>query len=250
MTVNGDRNHQPISSRDGTLLKKVDDFKYLGSYVADSKKDFNSRKGQAWNACNKLHNIWQSSISKETKLAFFRACVESILLYGSETWTMKKDLQDRLDGTYTRLLMRVQNISWREHKTKAEIYNGIPSVSSMVSRRRASFAGHCYRAKDQIISDVICMRLPCPSRGRRPINYIDCVARDTNQVIEDLPDLMMDRDTWRCIVDSISDASATYYPVHTVQELSRLGLGFLAISAHIKIDFWVTKLGLKMVIFL
>ena len=121
MTVNGDRNHQPISSKDGTLLKKVDDFKYLGSYVADSKKDFNSRKGQAWDACNKLHNIWQSSISDETKLAFFRACVESILLYGSETWTMKKDLQDRLDGTYTRLLMRVHNIYWREHKTKAEI---------------------------------------------------------------------------------------------------------------------------------
>ena len=123
---------------------------------------------------------------------------------------MKKDRQDRLDGTYTHMLMRVQNISWCvcEHKTKADIYKGITSVASMVSQRRASFVGHCYRAKDQIISDVICMRLPCLSNGRRPINYIDCVARDTNQVTEDLPDLMMDRDTWRCIEDSISDASA------------------------------------------
>ena len=123
---------------------------------------------------------------------------------------MKKDRQDRLDGTYTQLLMRVQNISWCvcEHKTKADIYNGIPSVSSMVSRRTASFVGHCYRAKYQIISDVICMRRSCLSNERRPINYIDSDARDTNQVTEDLPDLMMDRDTWRCIVDSISDSSA------------------------------------------
>jgi len=87
MCINGEEDHTPIVSRDGTQLKEVDDFKYLGSFVADSKKDFQSRKAQAWKACNKLHTIWQSKISRETKLAFFRACVESILLYGSETWT-------------------------------------------------------------------------------------------------------------------------------------------------------------------
>jgi hypothetical protein len=208
MCTNGDEASNPILSRDGTQLKEVKDFKYLGSYVADSRKDFQSRKGQAWKACNKLHIIWQSNISRKTKLAFFRACIESILLYGSETWTMKKDLQTRLDGTYTRLLMRVQNISWREHKTKAEIYGDIPPISAILTQRRARFAGHCYRAKDQIISDVICMRLPCTSRGRRPLNYIDIVARDINQQIDDLPNLMADRDSWRCIVNSFSDASA------------------------------------------
>lgn len=208
MCINGDEDPAPILSRDGTQLKEVTDFKYLGSFVADSKKDFLTRKAQAWKACNKLHTIWQSNISRKTKLAFFRACIESILLYGSETWTMKKELQDRLDGTYTRLLMRVQNISWREHKTKAEIYDGVPQVSSIVAQRRARFAGHCYRAKDQIISDVICMRLPRTCRGRRPLNYMDCVARDVNQDINDLPNLMADRDSWRNIVDSFSDASA------------------------------------------
>ena len=120
MSINGNECPASILSRDGTQLKEVDDFKYLGSFVADSKKDLLTHKGQAWKACNKLHIIWQSTISRKTKLDFLRACVESILLYGSETWTVKKDLQDRLDGTYTRLLMRAQNISWREHKTKAE----------------------------------------------------------------------------------------------------------------------------------
>ena len=108
-------------------------FKYLGSFVADSKKDFLTRKAQAWKACNKLHITWQSNISRKTKLDFFRACVESIILYGSETWTLKKDLQDRLNGTYNRLLMRVQNISWSEHKNMAEIYDGIPQISSILA---------------------------------------------------------------------------------------------------------------------
>ena len=130
--------------------------------------------------------------------------------YGSETWTMKKALQDRLDGTYTRLLMRVQNISWREHKTKAEIYGDIPPISSVVACRRTRFAGHCFRAKVQIISDVISLRLPCPNRGRRPLNYIDCIARDIGHDIADMQTLMLDRDIWQGIVYSILDVSAKY----------------------------------------
>jgi hypothetical protein len=138
--------------RDGTQLKEVKDFKYLGSYVADSRKDFQSRKAQAWKACNKLHTIWQSNISRKTKLAFFRACIESILLYGSETWTMKKDLQGRLDGTYTRLLMRVQNISWRVNinpkqtskmlfdQSPPSLLNGVPDLqATAIAPRIKSF---------------------------------------------------------------------------------------------------------------
>ena len=109
---------------------------------------------------------------------------------------------------FLKVLMRVQNISWREHKTKAEIYGDIHPISSIVDGRRTRFAGHCSRAKDQIISDVISLRLPCPTRGRRPLNYIDCIASDIGHEIADMQTLMSDRDTWRGIVYSISDASA------------------------------------------
>lgn len=65
-----------------TALKGVTGFKYLWSFVADSGKDFLTRKAQAWKACNKVHTIWQSDILRKTKLAFFRACIESTLLHG------------------------------------------------------------------------------------------------------------------------------------------------------------------------
>ena len=97
------------------LNARKTEYKYLGSM-----KDFMIHTGQAWAACNRPQPIWQSNTLRSTKLASFRACVESIRLYGLETWTMKKALQDWVDGRYTRLLTRVQNISWREHKTKAE----------------------------------------------------------------------------------------------------------------------------------
>ena len=114
----------------------------------------------------------------------------------------------------SRLLMRAQNISWREHKTKAEVFDGIPQISSILAQRRARFASHCYRSKDQIISDVICMRFPRTSRGRRPFNYIDSIERDINQDINDLPNLMADRVSWKSIVNSFSDAAAWWWWCH------------------------------------
>lgn len=104
--------------------------------------------------------------------------------------------------------MRVQNTSWQEHRTKAEIYRDITPISTIMAPHRACFADHCFSAKDQIISDVTCLRLSCLNRGRRPLNYMDGVARDTQQETKDLQSQMRDKDSWHGIVNSILDASA------------------------------------------
>ncbi len=46
MIMNEDHTHPSITSMNGSHIKEVEDFKYLGSYVADSRKDFLARKGQ------------------------------------------------------------------------------------------------------------------------------------------------------------------------------------------------------------
>jgi len=68
MHINQDPVHQSIFSQDGSIIREVDDFKYIVSFIANSKKDFNSRKGEAWTACNELSRIWQSDIAKSTSL--------------------------------------------------------------------------------------------------------------------------------------------------------------------------------------
>lgn len=204
MLMNEDPTHPCITSMDGSHIKEVEDFKYLGSYVADSRKDFLARKGQAWNACNKLLRVWKSGVSTSTKVSFFRACVESILLYGAETWTMKKELQDRLDGTYTRLLMCVKNISWKTHPTKEQIYGELPPITTTIARRRVIFAGHCFRAKDQAISDILLWRLPQSSRGTRPHTYPDTISRDTGLTFQELGAAMADRTRWKEVAYRIS----------------------------------------------
>ena len=72
----------------GDLLKQVHDLKYLGSWMADSKRDMKVRIGLARKAPNKLDKIWKSKLKSKLKIQFFRSPVESVLLYGEESCTL------------------------------------------------------------------------------------------------------------------------------------------------------------------
>ena len=175
--------------------------------MPDSFHDFKCRKAQAWVACNKLEKIWKSKLDRPTKIKFFRACVESILLYGSETWTVTKTFEDRINGCYTQLLRRVLNISWRDHKTNEEVYGEIPPLSNSVRKRRLQFAGHCLRASDQPVSRVL-FWTPSEghsSRGRRSTTYPDSISKDLDLEPNEVQQLMLDKLAWRKFVTAASN---------------------------------------------
>ena len=92
-------------------LKEVQNFKYLGGWVASIEQDFEIRKALAWSACNKMKKIWKSNMNRKIKVRLFGATVESALLYNSETWTMNKNMQKEIDGCYTRMLRMATNTS-------------------------------------------------------------------------------------------------------------------------------------------
>ena len=192
-----------IKTVKGYILKRVEDYKYLGSFTSSSEKDFNARKGMAWSACNNLHKIWTSKLPTRLKIRIFRATVESILLYGSETWTLPVRLEKRLDGCYTRLLMRVQNISWKKHPTLKDIYGDLVPASTLVRQRRVQFAGHCQRATNEIISSLILWKPSADGRRGRKLTFPDVICRDTGIQREDLKVAMEDRDVWKSFVKSV-----------------------------------------------
>ena len=94
------------------------------------------------------------------KRSFFQAAVVSILLYGCTTWTLTKRLERRLDGNYTRMLRAVLNKSWRQHPTRLQLYGHLPPITKTIQVRRTRHAGHCWRSKDELISDVLLWTAP------------------------------------------------------------------------------------------
>ena len=144
-----------ISTQDGTSLKLVHKFTYQGSSVSSTEKDINTRLIQAWTAIDKLLIIWKSDLTDKMKCSFFQAAVRSILLYGCIAWMLRKRLEKKLDSNYTRMLRAILNKSWRQHPTRHQLYGHLPPITITIQVRRTRHAGHCWRSRHELISDVL-----------------------------------------------------------------------------------------------
>ena len=76
------------------------------------------------------------------------------------------------------------NKSWQQHPTRRQLYGHLPPITKTIQARRTRHAGHCWRSKDEIVSDVL---LWTPAYGQ---SKAGCNP-------EDLPKAMNDRETCR-----------------------------------------------------
>ena len=115
-------------------------------------------------------------------------------------------MEIKIDGLYTKLLRRVLNISWRDHVSNRELYGNLPLLSSTIRQRRLRFAGHCFRAENQLVTNLLFWS---PNLGRRGQGagfktYPKQIQEDTNLLNEnEIKGLMADRNLWRQRVDTI-----------------------------------------------
>ena len=200
-----------ISTVDGTSLKLVDKFTYLGSSVSPTEKDIDTRLTKAWTAIDRLSIIWKSNLTDKMKHSFFLAAVVSILLYGCTTWTLTKRLEKKQDGNYTSNIEQV--LAATPHKTPTIRPPAFPPITKTIQARRTRHAGHCWRSRDELISDVL---LWTPAYGQakagRPARtYIQQLCEDTGCSPEDLPEAMNDREKWRERVRDIRASGTTWW---------------------------------------
>ena len=92
--------------------------------------------------------------------------------------------------------------------TRHQLYGHLPPITKTIQVRRSRNAGHCWRSRDELISDVL---LWTPTHGRakagRPARtYIQQLCEDTG-CCPDLPEAMDDREKWRERVRDIRASS-------------------------------------------
>ena len=111
------------------------------------------------------------------------------------------------------MLQAILNKSWRQHPTRHQLYDHLPPITKTIQVRWTRNAGHCWRSRDELISDVI---LWTHTHGRakagRPARtYIQQLCEDTWCSPEDLPEAMNDREKWRERVRDIRATSTTWW---------------------------------------
>ena len=97
--------------------------------------------------------------------------------------------------------------------TRRQLYGHLPPIKKTMQVRRARHAGHCWRSKDELVSDVL---LWTPTYGQAKAGwpartYIQQLCEDTGCKPEDLPEAMNDREKWREMVKDIRAGSMTWW---------------------------------------
>ena len=107
--------------------------------------------------------------------------------------------QNALRKSYMGTAQAILKEFWKQCPTKQQLYSHSPPISKTIQVRRTRYAGHFWRSKDELISDVL---LWIPTHGRASmdwlaITYIHLLCTDTGCSLENLPGAMDDRNRWR-----------------------------------------------------
>ena len=140
----------------GQKLETVTSFMYLGSVITDegSKPEIFSRIAQTTAALTRLKPVWNNrSISFSSKIRLMRSPVTSIFLYACESWTLKAEVQRRMQATEMRGYRKILSISYKDHvtneKVRAKIQQAMgphKDLLAIVKRRKLQWFVHVSRS--------------------------------------------------------------------------------------------------------
>ncbi|XP_047470539.1 uncharacterized protein LOC125026277 [Penaeus chinensis] len=168
---------------DNSPLQTVEKFCYLGSTITTSTsldEELNARIGKAGTSFGKLNKrAWNNKmLTLRTKIKIYEACVLSSLPYGAETWTLYSSQEKRLNTYHLRCLRKIMGISWEDRKTNSEVLElaGLPSMFTILGKRRLRWLGHLRRMDDSRIPKQLLygeMAQGTRPRGRPKLRFKD-----------------------------------------------------------------------------
>ena len=136
----------------GDTLRRVESFKYLGRWLSQADDDARAARAQLVKARRvwaRLGKVLQTeNASPRTSGKFYRAVVQAVLLYGSETWCAGPALLARLEGFHLRCCYRMAREnrptrgpdgSWEYPESSAVLKEcGLHTVAEYIRRRRTT----------------------------------------------------------------------------------------------------------------
>ncbi|VVC44605.1 Reverse transcriptase domain [Cinara cedri] len=211
---NGNQVQEEFIEVEEYKFKRVDQFKYLGSIITqdnDIKTEISTRLQSANKCFFGLSKIFRSrAISKNLKVRMYLTLLRPIVLYGAETWPLRKTEERRIAVFERKVLRKMYGAyydvlanEWRKlHNEEVQSLFQRPDILKEIKKRRLVWAGHAWRKHDSLIRRVI-EENPVGRRplGRPRLRWEDCVRRDTETVEPEChwQEVAEDRDRWQYV---------------------------------------------------
>jgi sorting nexin-29 len=199
-------------------LKQVEEFVYLGGTIsedASTDQDTKRRIGLACGVMQNLNAIWKAKdITRKTKVKVYESLVCSVLLYNSETWTLKEATKKKLQVFEMGCLRKIKGVTRRDKIRNADIRKELGITTDIVQKiqaRRLRYYGHVVRMKAERLPNIALFgRVHGKrTRGRPKKRWLDNIREDTEEMgismVEACRLAASDRGRWRSSIQRLSE---------------------------------------------